>query len=148
MIPLDFNKELKRGMEIVVVCHAPYLFTNMRIDRDTIPDGYYAYDVRESDGGAGDFSEIQPYVMVNHWGTLVGKREIPMDEKWGCYFCTEDDGDFQWHTDKLEEYEKIYNSGNKLETSAIIAASVGVPEDEMLHNLEEVDDFFGGTRCE
>lgn len=111
MTPINFYDDLARGMGIVVVNGAPYLFTNMRIDRETIPDGYYAYDVRGSEGGAGNFSEIKKWVLDNHWGTIIGKKEIPMDEKWGCYFCTKDDGVFHWCTDSLEEYEKIYSGG-------------------------------------
>lgn len=110
MKSMDFDFELGGGMIVAIVNQKPYMFTNMRIDRSTIPEGYYAYDVRESDGGAGDFAQVQSYVMVNHWGTIIGKDEIPMDEKWGCYFCTEDDGEFtDDYVRNLKEFEEVRN---------------------------------------
>lgn len=60
------------------------LFTNIRLNRDTIPKGLYCYDVRDNDGD-GSFAEIQPFVMVNHWGTLVSKEPIPLNQ-YGCYW--------------------------------------------------------------
>lgn len=35
--------------EEITVCGKPALFTSIRIRRDTIPDGLYAYDVRHDD---------------------------------------------------------------------------------------------------
>jgi hypothetical protein len=45
------------------------LFTNNRIDRSTVPGGYYAYDLRHGDSG--DFSTVEPTVRVNHAGTVI-----------------------------------------------------------------------------
>ena len=35
--------------EEITVCGRPALFTGIRIRRDTVPDGLYAYDVRHDD---------------------------------------------------------------------------------------------------
>ena len=35
--------------EEIMVCGKPALFTSIRIKRDTVPDGLYAYDVRHDD---------------------------------------------------------------------------------------------------
>lgn len=50
------------------------LFTNMRIDRDTLPEGLYAYDLR--DACDGDLCELKSIVVVNHWGTVIVKSPI------------------------------------------------------------------------
>lgn len=52
------------------------LFTGLRIDRDTLPRGCFAYDLREGDNDV--YSTIEPFVQVNHTGTVVTRREIPM----------------------------------------------------------------------
>ena len=57
--------------EEITVCGKPALFTSIRIRRDTIPDGLYAYDVRHDDECRGIPCEIAPFVMVNHWGTII-----------------------------------------------------------------------------
>ena len=35
--------------EEITVCGKPALFTSIRIKRDTVPEGLYAYDVRHDD---------------------------------------------------------------------------------------------------
>ena len=57
--------------EEITVCGRPALFTGIRIRRDTVPDGLYAYDVRHDDECRGIPCEIAPFVMVNHWGTII-----------------------------------------------------------------------------
>lgn len=47
------------------------LFTNLRIDRNTVPEGCYMYEVRHDDDNWGDPVEIALGVLVNHWGTLM-----------------------------------------------------------------------------
>ncbi len=54
------------------------LFTNARLDRDTIPDELFCYDVREAEGFIGIPSTLEPFVAVNHWGTVLSKQPFPM----------------------------------------------------------------------
>lgn len=52
-------------------------FTAMRIDRDTLPEGLYAYDL--VDGDSDDemwFCALRDIVYVNHAGTFVTKDKI------------------------------------------------------------------------
>ena len=70
--------------DVVSVQNKPYLFSNLRVERNSIPEGFYAYDVR--DDCDGEFWEIQKYVMVNHWGVIVGLEPITLDER-GQYWC-------------------------------------------------------------
>lgn len=65
-----------------------HCFTDMRIDRNAVPEGLYAYDIRESDDGD-RLATIEPTVMVNHGGTILTRKE----------FITEKDGYVQ-----IDEY--------------------------------------------
>ncbi|MBO6231653.1 MAG: hypothetical protein J6O50_13935 [Ruminiclostridium sp.] len=40
------------------------LFTNSRLDRTTIPEGLYAYDLRDECDG--NINELKEFVLVNH----------------------------------------------------------------------------------
>ena len=62
MAALDAAKE---EYELVEIDGHPVLFTNMRLDRDTVPEGIYCYDVRDSDELDGSMAEIRSYVLVN-----------------------------------------------------------------------------------
>lgn len=80
----DFRNLGKRPMEICSVQGKPYIFSCLRIDRNTIPEDMYAYDMR--DDCDGECWEICRHVLVNHWATIVGLEEIDLDEN-GRYCC-------------------------------------------------------------
>ena len=56
----------------------PALFTPLRIDRATVPNGYYLYEVRHDDDCRGDAVQIARNIVVNHWGSLITRDEIPL----------------------------------------------------------------------
>ena len=58
------------------------LFTNGRIDRSTVPEGWYCYDFRGSDDDPGELRYIEESVMVNHAGSILmpEKLELPASE--------------------------------------------------------------------
>lgn len=84
------------------------LFTNARLDRDTIPKKLYCNDVRDADSD-GTFAEIQPFVMVNHWGTLISKEPIPLNQ-FHCYWPNRDAFYFPDISLTLETYQNTPNS--------------------------------------
>ena len=51
------------------------LFTISRIDRDSLPKGVYAYDIRHDDSG--NVCSVAQRVLVNHYGTVLSKERIP-----------------------------------------------------------------------
>ena len=60
------------------------LFTNARIDRSTVPKGWYCYDFRGSDDDSGELCYIEKSVTVNHAGSVLmpEKLEILKNEKY------------------------------------------------------------------
>jgi hypothetical protein len=62
----------------VTVFNRPALFTPSRINRNTVPDGYYLYEVRHDDDCQGDAVQIARSIFVNHWGSLIVKEEIQL----------------------------------------------------------------------
>ena len=89
--------------EEITVCGKPAQFTSIRIRRDTIPDGLYAYDVRHDDECRGIPCEIAPFVMVNHWGTILCRGPFPLDEHGGYY--PDDWGFIDWDM-SLTEFQQ------------------------------------------
>jgi hypothetical protein len=62
---------MEETYEEITVLNKPALFTGGRIDRQTVPVGLYAYDVRHDDDQQGIPCQIAKYIMVNHWGTIL-----------------------------------------------------------------------------
>ena len=55
------------------------LFTNARIDRTTVPEGWYSYDFRGTGDDPGELRFIEESVVVNHSGSILmpEKLELP-----------------------------------------------------------------------
>lgn len=79
----------KEKFELVMLDEYMVLFTCARIDRNTVPKGLHCYDVRHDDDCQGTACEVKPHVMVNHWGTILSKAEIPLEDD-GSYYPKED----------------------------------------------------------
>lgn len=67
------------------------LYTCARIDRDSVPAGIYAYDLRDDCDGIP--YEIAPLVYVNHYGTVLCKSPLNMNDN-GYQTIGEDDYSF------------------------------------------------------
>lgn len=52
------------------------LFSDLRIDRSSVPEGWYCYEIRHDDEDQGYWAEIGTSVMVNFWGTLLTTEQL------------------------------------------------------------------------
>ena len=60
----------------VTLFNKPTLFTSMRIDRNTVPDSLFSYDIRHSDEDGGVAATIERFVVVNHMGTVITSEPL------------------------------------------------------------------------
>ena len=86
------NKGLNANSErfyVVNVQGKTMLFLYARIDRTTVPNGVYVYEVRYNDCAKGAPNQIANYINVNFLGTLLSryplKLELSAGEKYACY---------------------------------------------------------------
>lgn len=63
--------------EHIEIFGKPALFTNTRVDKETVPKGWYRYNIRGSDRDPGSFGTREREVVVNHAGTILLPEEIP-----------------------------------------------------------------------
>ena len=68
-------------------------YSDMRIDRDTVPDDKYVYEVTGDGYGGDEPIKIQPEVPDHCIGTLVCDKPLPIGED-GVLWLK--DGDFVW----------------------------------------------------
>ena len=69
----------------------PGLFSNGRISDEEVPDGMFRYDLRGSDYDPGDPVSVEHRVVVNHAGTVLTLRPLPVPDGGSLPF-TEDKG--------------------------------------------------------
>lgn len=77
----------------VRVCGVICDFNDMRIDRCTVPEGRYQYEVAGDDDSGGDPARVQRGVLVNFFGTLVSDVPLPLGRD-GVLWLQE--VDFEW----------------------------------------------------
>lgn len=65
--------------ELAELFGKPVLYSNTRIDRDTVPEGIYAYDLRHGDD-PGLPLQVEPFVAINHAGTIICTEPIEFGE--------------------------------------------------------------------
>ena len=70
---------MDEGWERIEVLGKECLFNDMRIDRSTIPDGYFMYEVRHCDEDWGEPCEIALGILVNFYGTLLSKEPFELE---------------------------------------------------------------------
>lgn len=54
----------------------PALYTSSRVDCNTVPEGFYCYDLRGSDYDPGKPITVENWVVVNHAGTVVTAKPV------------------------------------------------------------------------
>ena len=106
--PVDVMEET---FENVTVLGHPMLFTCLRVDRKTVPEGLFLYEVRHDDDHQGEPVQIANWVMVNHWGTLISDRKIALEPNISgnnAYrdIDPENDWNYEGTTAKVQDYMK------------------------------------------
>lgn len=71
----DYNKET---FTRVRVCGIECDFSDMRIDRSTVPKTRYQYEVADDDESQGDPARVRRGIMVNFFGTLISDVPLPL----------------------------------------------------------------------
>lgn len=89
MTRLDYTKE---SMQKVSVRGIPCEFNDMIIDRSTVPEGKYMYEVADDDSD-GEPARIRPGILVNFFGTIICDQKLEPDE--GDIIWLQDD-EWEW----------------------------------------------------
>lgn len=90
MVRQDYRKET---FSKVSVCGIVCEFDDMRIDRSTVPEGKYLYEVAGDDDSGGEPARVKSGIMVNFFGTLICDEPLPTEED-GVLWLAGDD--FVW----------------------------------------------------
>ncbi|MDE6621617.1 MAG: hypothetical protein K2K74_14265 [Lachnospiraceae bacterium] len=79
-------------LQKVSVCGIRCEFSDIRIDRSTVPEGKDQYEVAGDDDRGGDPVRVRLGIMVSFFGTLISDQPLPIGNN--SVLCL--DGDFIW----------------------------------------------------
>ena len=100
----------------------PALFSNRRVDRDKLPEGLYAYDLRGGDDDPGAPVTVENRVVVNHAGSVILAE--PLDFGEADYLALGEDMNFTGSEATLKHFfeqthpEKVKKDRNTEEVEA------------------------------
>lgn len=78
--------------EKVEVKGIPCEFYDMRINRETVPEGKFLYEVAGDDDSGGDPARVEVGILVNFYGSLICNQKLPLED--GVMWL--EDGDFRY----------------------------------------------------
>ena len=100
----SFDEAIKHDSTYAVIYdsrgfHYEGLFANIRIDRETLPAGWEAYDIRDADSNGKPCEIKNGYIFVNHFGTFFTRDTLPLyeNESWytGDFELSFEDGEYK-----------------------------------------------------
>lgn len=117
----------------------PYMFSKLRIDPDTVPDGFFTYNINRKTP-AESFTEIKPFLKNYYIGTIIGTDRLPLD-KTNTYQKTSDREFLQTPTNiqSLEEFIEQYDKFKKMNP---ICKTNQITTRKEMQNLLDGDTFF------
>ena len=81
---IEEPKDAPKYQEIEIF-DVPGLFSNGRISPADIPEGMYCYDLRGSDDDPGMPVTVENHVAVNHAGSVITAKPLPLAKKGGWH---------------------------------------------------------------
>ena len=134
----------KEEFELVELFDTPVLFTNGRISRFTVPQGWFCYDLRGSDSDPGEPITVEKFVGVNHAGAILAPEEIPF-KKGKDYVPIKDGLNFLGEKVTLEEFCTEQGLEYPADTRKYVPRPASQSEAGVFYRLEpELDELLGG----
>ena len=132
-------KAKEEKLEEVELFGEKALFSNGRIDKDTLPDGLYCYDLRGSDTDPCKPVAIEENVTVNHAGCVICTEPldfseteyIPLDE--GLNFLDDEKGIREFLLEQYPEKAKLSRNTEEVQAESVsyaVCAYYGIKTDE------------------
>lgn len=98
MSPIDARSE---SYEVIEIYGQRAYFTSLRVDKKTIPDGLFRYEIREE---SGEPCQVSTSILVNHYGTIITHYPIELDEEG---YCDLSEIDINWLCEPDKTLEEI-----------------------------------------
>ena len=98
MVSQSFNDAYKNDNQpfVIMIDSKEYegFITYVRVNKDILPDGWYAYDLREEDGKICELKD--GYIWVDHYGTFCTPNVIPFTDDEKSLYIDKDTQDFEY----------------------------------------------------
>jgi len=112
---MSIYNAMTENFEEILIFNKPALFTCMRIERSTVPQGYFQYEVRRDDeSGWGCAVQLAKSIRANRFGTVIINEPIKLSP--GGYLNLKPDDIYYYKCDNflsMKEYMDKYPPAEK-----------------------------------
>lgn len=88
-------------LDIIKVKNKLCFFTDFRIDRSSIPEGFNMYEVADCCDGVPSY--LAKGILVNFYGTIITKEEFKLDGR----YCDCEKGEWQYQSAKYYSLSEL-----------------------------------------
>ena len=111
----DYVQLRGESFDLIEVEGQKALFSNQRLTKADIPQGLYVYHLRENDNG--EFSTIEPQVLVNHAGSVVTKEPIDFNGADHISFVEDSSPNFLGEQKTFEDFMEMSEQTDDMEVT-------------------------------
>ena len=126
----------KEEYEHVELFGKPALFTDSRVSRFTVPQGWYCYDLRGSDYDPGKPIMVENHVVVNHAGTIVTPTDLKLEQKKEQRIRIKDGLNFLGECLTLQQFCEDHNLNYPKDTRKFIPRPASPSEAGLFYAME------------
>ena len=135
----------KETYEHVELFSKPALFTDSRISRFTVPQGWFCYDLRGSDYDPGRPIMVENCVVVNHAGSILTPTDLKLDRKKDNRIRIKDGLNFLGECLALEQFCEEHGLEYPKDTRKYVPRPASRQEAGLFYRMEpELDELLGG----
>lgn len=135
--------------DLIEILDKTMLFTYQRIDRETLPEELYCYDIRHGDDG--EMYSLENSVFINYYGTVISKEPIDFNEN--TFIEIEDRVNYLSVLSlSLQDYmtktvEELLNNETELKKLRVLIVEPEKPPyiAEIKNNLEVLQELLNGN---
>ncbi len=143
MAKLDARKEEYEHVELF---GKPALFTDSRISRFTVPQGWFCYDLRGSDDDPGEPIMVENHVVVNHAGTILTPTDLKLEQHKDNRIRIKDGLNFLDECLTLEQFCEEHGLDYPADTRKYAPRPASRSEAGLFYAIEpELDKLLGGV---
>lgn len=88
-------------LDIIKVKNKLCFFTDFRIDRSSIPEGFNMYEVADCCDGVPSY--LAKGILVNFYGTIITKKEFDINDR----YCDIESGDWEYLSSRFYSFKEL-----------------------------------------
>ncbi len=133
--------------EVVDILGQQALFVDFRVDKTTVPEGIYCYELRHDDDGGSLPITVEKGVVVNYFGAVLLTKELLKEDDY--LSLTPDDFGFVGERMIIQQFQHLpqpFEDGRALSAYLMLTFNMSIKEADTLISYLDAHDYAVGHK--